>query len=495
MRFTKRAISMVMVTILSSSLLAACGSGDSSTSTQGTTTAKVEGQVEVSTDKEVKKPDNIHWMVHDGMTKENGTDLWVEEFEKLTEIDLNLEIVSNNEYSTILELAFASGQVPDLFDLSGDNISIYAKQGAIADLTDLVKNSSFYDEVDPGLWESITVDGRIYGVPKEVPSGAVTYIRKDWLDRLEMEVPTTYEEFITMLTRFKNEIPECTVPLTAPGLSNAMNLPEFYQGATSEFTKVNGVWIDGMGQDNMGEALQRLREAYSTGLIDMEVVTNTTSNCRDQWYSGSVGVFNYWGGNWGQTLTERLQINVPEAEVIAIDPIEGAVYEFSTPSILCINSNLSEEEIESLFKYFMEYIHDGGEGQVLFQSGVEGVHWEQSGNELVPLPSLSNPEETFRKAWVTPWLGISPLKVTDKELEIHEAVTDSLAVINKYGVNKMIYPISSTLTRIKSDLELIKQEVIAKVVMSEMTVEEGMEKYRSTAEMLDVEQVLAEMNQ
>ena len=29
-----------------------------------------------------------------------------------------------------------------------------------------------------------------------------------------MEAPKTYDEFITMLERFKNEIPECVVPMT-----------------------------------------------------------------------------------------------------------------------------------------------------------------------------------------------------------------------------------------------------------------------------------------
>ena len=57
------------------------------------------------------------------------------------------------------------------------------------------------------LWDALTVNGKIYGVPRETPSAIVTYVRKDWLDRLGMEVPTTYDQFIEMLTRFKNEIP------------------------------------------------------------------------------------------------------------------------------------------------------------------------------------------------------------------------------------------------------------------------------------------------
>lgn len=443
----------------------------------------------------VAKPDSIRWMVHSGLNEENGTAQWAEEYEKLTGIRMDLDIVSNNEYSTILELAFASGTVPDVFDLTGDNLAVYASQGAVADLTELVKNSEFYNRVDPALFDAITLNGKIYGVPWEIPSGGVTYVRKDWLDRLGMEIPTTYDEFIAMLEAFKNEIPECKVPFTAPGLKASMNLAEFYQGATPEFVKINGVWVDGMSQDNMAQGLANLRDAYSRGLLDTEVVTNTTSNCRDQWYSGSVGAFNYWGGQWGKTLTERLLVNVPDAEVVAIPPIEGAVYELRTPSIMCISSALSQDQVASVFKYFMEYMHDGAEGQVLFESGVEGLHWEQQGDKVNPLPSPSNKDELMQKAWITPWLAIAPLTVTDKKLDLDASVTDSLAVINTYGTQKSVYPVSPTLTKIKADLEMLKQEVVAKVIMGDMTVEEGVAKYKTESELLNVNKVVEEMNQ
>ncbi len=98
--------------------------------------------------------------------------------------------------------------------------------------------------------------------------------------------------------RSKDQISECTVPLTAPGLFSVQNLPEFYQDASADFVKVNGEWIDGFAQDNMKDAMTRFHEAYAEGLIDMEVITSTTSACHDQWYGGNVGVFNYWGDNW-----------------------------------------------------------------------------------------------------------------------------------------------------------------------------------------------------
>lgn len=503
MRLTKKVMATVLAATMLASVLTGCGGGKDAEANSGAAdTIPVTQELsnlptESDTPKEVTKPTSIQWMVHSGLNEENGTAQWATEFERLTGIKMDLNIISNNEYKQVLELSFASDTVPDVFDLKADNLAVYAKQNAIADLTDYVKNSAFYDKVDAELWDSVSLDGKIYGIPLELPSGVVTYVRKDWLDRLDMKAPTNYEEFTEMLHRFKEEIPECKVPLTAPGFKTeitAMNLPEFYQGATPEFVKVDGQWIDGMAQDNIVLALTNLQTAYADGLIDTELITNTTSNCRDQWYSGSVGAFNYWSGLWGHTLELRLKQNVPNAEVLAINPIEGAIYESAVPTLLCINAHLSDDEIASIFDYFFEYMHDGGEGQVLFQSGVEGLHWEQDGNNIKRLPTLSNPEEVIQKAWITPWLPIAPLEVTDKNLSLEPMMESSLAITNEFSKLKNVYPVSETLTKVQSDILAIKGEVVSKIIMGEMTVEDGLAKYNTEAEMVNVKKVLEEMN-
>ncbi len=33
------------------------------------------------------------------------------------------------------------------------------------------------ERVDPGLWDSISINGRFYGIPKEKPNGTVSYVR------------------------------------------------------------------------------------------------------------------------------------------------------------------------------------------------------------------------------------------------------------------------------------------------------------------------------
>lgn len=499
-RMVKKVLSAMLATSMVISMVG-CGSEgkpqEAAKEVASTTTesASTESTSNASSEvKEIEKPEVISWWTHDGLNEENGSEQWFAEFEKKTGIHLDQQFIPNNEYYDKLKLAFASNEVPEVFDLNGANLAIYASQGAVKDLTDLLKASDLYNQVDQSIWDAISIDGKIYGIPKEIPSASVTYVRGDWLDKLNMEVPTNYDEFMNMLRRFKEEIPECTIALTAPGVKSESNLPMFYQGAHYGFTKENGEWIDGFAQDNMAEAMQRMQDAYKEGLLDMEIITNTTSTCRDAWYEGKVGSFSYWSGKWGGTLQDRLVANNEGAVALAIEPIDNSEYYFATLSGLCISSKVSDEKAAQIFKYFIEYMHDGGEGQLLFQSGVEGVHWEQDGEFVKPLPNLADATAVTTSVWITPWLSLTPLQLTDKKSEIAEPVSKSLAITDAVAIPTPIIPVSNTLNKINSDLELEKADILAKVVMGEMTVEEGVKAYKEVAEELNVAQVLKELN-
>lgn len=500
---TKKLMAVALASVMAMTA-AGCGGNDSTANNSSTPASDTGSSTVASTPasdtasseapREIEKPDTISWWTHDGLNEENGSEQWFAEFEKLTGIHLDHQFIPNNEYYDKLKLAFASHEVPEVFDLNGANLALYASQGAIKDLTPMLQASDLWDKVDPAIWDAIAIDGKIYAIPKEVPSAACTYVRGDWLEQLGMDAPKTYDEFLEMIRRFKAEIPECEIGLTAPGVKSPQNLPEFYQGAQYGFYRENGEWKDGFAQPNMAEAMQRMQDAYKEGLLDMEIITNTTSTCRDAWYEGKVGVFNYWSGKWGGTLQDRLEANNEGAIALAIQPVDGAVYSFATLSGLCISADVSDEKAEQIFKYFIEYMHDGGEGQVLFQSGVEGVHWEQDGDKVKPLPNLADPSAVTTSIWITPWLSLTPMELTDKKVEQADAVVNSLAITDAVAVQTPITPVSETLNKITSDLELEKADILAKVVMGEMTVEQGVAAYAEVADELNVQKVLDELN-
>ena len=243
----------------------------------------------------------------------------------------------------------------------------------------------------------------------------------------------------------------------------------------------------------MATALKNMQYCYAEGLLDMEAITNTTATSRDGWNAGTTGAFCYWTGNWGEKLTVGVQKNVPEAEVICIPPIEGTEYLYSTPTVHVINGRLSEEEVAQVFKYFIGYMHDGAEGQVLFEFGVEGVHWEQDGNNVKMLPSLSDPTVSLNKCYVLPSSRLTPLAVDDKNMTYADSYLDSLKA-TETAKNREFQKPSETYSLISAELKTQRDSIIAEIVTGNISVEDGLANYKAVAESLNVAQVLAEMN-
>ncbi|OOM78788.1 putative sugar-binding periplasmic protein precursor [Clostridium puniceum] len=476
-------VALGVATVMSMSALAGCaGKSSGGSSAQNT--------------KEVKKPEKILWYINVGLSAQQKYEEWKIDFTKKTGIELDFTPMNNNDYKQNLELAFASKKAPDVFNLAGeDDLPRYASQGALADLTDLVKASGLITNENKAAWDSVTIDGKIYGVPFELNSGTITYVRKDWLDKLGLKVPTTYDEYINMLRAFKT-LPECKTPVTAAKLYEdqaVTYLKDFYQDATPEFTKVDGKWVDGMQQENMKGALKRMQDAYKEGLLDQEVVTNTTSACRDKWFSGGVGVFNYWAANWAPQLDDRLKANVPTAQMVAIPPIkESKNYLLRVPAVTCISKDC--KNVEGVFKYFVQYMHDGGEGQILFQNGVEGVHWKQDGDYITMLENPENPKEPLQKAFYAPYSAITPMKDSTKNIVVDSRVTSSNQLMAKYGIQSIARPVSKKLAKINGDLIKLKAKSIAQIVMGKSSVEDGFNAYINEAKNLGIDDVIKEMN-
>lgn len=494
-------ISIVALSFIACSSSKPSGSDNTSNEPAGNTTGNNGGDNETPSEKQVEKPSEIKFMV-DGtfLLPDNGQDLLVKAFEEKTGIKLIINQPAHNEYYEKVNLAFATGQIPDVVLLSGTHYLNYAMEGALYDITELYENSEVKNRiVDQAIIDAVRVNGRLYGLPRERGNGTVTYVRGDWLKKLGLDIPKNYEEFINMLRKFANEDPDRngvkdTIPLTAAGLVNSefpmdIYLREFYQNATPDFVKKDGKWVDGMTEPEMKEALQRMKDAYAEGLIDREIVTNKTSTCRDKFYSGKVGVFNYWAGQWNENLIKNITANVPEAEVTPIPAIEETYYIERAPIPLCITS--AAKNPEGIFKYFFEYMLDAGEGQTLFTHGIEGVTYEMKDGKMVKLPSIQNPEIPFNKMFISGELSITDYK---DPYEYSEPIVNSLKIFRDKVVQYSLFPSSETLNKLVPELNAIKSQVVAKIVMGEYkSIDEGLEDYKKMAKDY-VEAILADLN-
>src|SRR5690606_29652370 len=150
---------------------------------------------------------------------ENSPDInkdeYVLELEKLTNTDLDIRLLPHKEYSTKMDLMFASGDIPDVVQTSGgfgegsgQSLQQAVQAGVFLPLDDLIEEygPNLKKYIPEAAWEQQRfTDGKIYSIPEFLsnPSRRATWIRKDLLDKAGLEVPTTVEETLDVLREFK----------------------------------------------------------------------------------------------------------------------------------------------------------------------------------------------------------------------------------------------------------------------------------------------------
>jgi multiple sugar transport system substrate-binding protein len=116
--------------------------------------------------------------------------------------DIQVEYVQGdwNSVHDQLLTSFEGGDAPDIFQYESAAIGEFAKQGYLADLSSLV-SSDLKGEISDGIWKTVTIDGKVVGVPFLLES-QVVLANKKLLDAAGITVPAagqswTWDEFQT----------------------------------------------------------------------------------------------------------------------------------------------------------------------------------------------------------------------------------------------------------------------------------------------------------
>lgn len=275
-------------------------------------------------------PTNNHWTQ------------WIQEkFTGETGVEVEFVSVPRSEEVPRLNVLMASNSAPDIsYTYTASVVYNFYKNGGLADLTSSLAN--YGQDLTEYLGEEVLSYGQFEpGVQVAIPAKRIslaktmTYVRKDWLDKLGMELPTTKEEFHAMLTAFKEQ---------DPGNVGENLIPfEAYADATWCFSPILDSFIDysadpkelainnpaGIGLTLPGyeEGVKWINQLYNEGLIDTQFPMYKDNVQTDANVSaGFVGVYSH---NYDYPIrtspgiyTELLKV-VPDAELVPIDCFEN----------------------------------------------------------------------------------------------------------------------------------------------------------------------------
>lgn len=253
-------------------------------------------------------------------------------------IDIKLKWQSSvSDFSQKVNLAIASNDLPDVMVVGRQEFKKLLNSDLIEDLTpyydtyasDIVKKN--IDSTDGKAMEAVTIDGKMYAIPGVIMEDEgynLMWIRQDWLDKLDLEAPTTVEEVERVAKAFvDNQMGgENTIGLLGPTVNGAM-YNHFLSpigntcsmdGIFQAYQSWPGFWIEGEdGKAIYGsttpetkKALGKLQEMYKSGILDQELGVRKSSG--EAWKSGKAGImFSAW---WhGYSVLDAIA-NDPEAD-------------------------------------------------------------------------------------------------------------------------------------------------------------------------------------
>ena len=453
---------------------------------------------------DVEKPEKITIFI-DGtvVTQPNGQAEFEAKWEELTGIELEIIQPDHDAYYDVLQQQIASGDWPDVLILSSTYYAAYANEGVLWDMTEAwdnseTKNSGRMKNAD--VLDGLKINGRLYGFADAAGGGCVTYVKKAWLDAVNMEAPTTWEEYAAMCDAFVNNDPDGnglkdTYALTAAKYlgdeAPFINyLPEFYQDAYPGFYQnEDGVWVDGFTEPAMKGAMERLAEGYAKGWIDPTTLSNGTKDCRNKFYDNTTGVFTYWAGTWATNLKTNLEANNLDSELVALAPLEGAAGYFDrVPPVWAITTAC--ENPEGVFKYFIDTMLDGGDIQFLWTYGVEDVHYSYKAETVLGVEyaegqfhfreNLETPGTAYTKNHTDPVSANAYFAEGYYDPKNDIVKPENISSSDIFATNSRaawIVPSTDVMTMYNGDLTLVKRELISKVAMGELTYDEAMAKF------------------
>ncbi|WZL77388.1 extracellular solute-binding protein [Eubacteriales bacterium mix99] len=359
---------------------------------------------------EAKKKVKIDLVMGDNVVMPEEKDNFInQELDKALHVDLTMSILGGGtDYATALNTRISSGDVPDMFYVpSQQSFQQYADSGLLMSLT------PYLDKIQPvvdwaGGKESLTPNtykGELYRVPKKpgIDNYKIWSIRKDWLDAVKAQIPTTPEEALDVAKRFTFEDPDGngkkdTYGFAGPGINTFDAIVNSYGGSLKSdiIIKDNEVMASIL-QPDMKAALEMCKSFVDGGVVDPDLVADDNNSVRDKLIQGMSGMTFYtWAGLYKQIYMDQVLAVNPKAEWVCFNGLEGPHGHKNGTSDIdnvagrwVISKEIESDEVKRDRIFDLLNYTVSGEGLNLLCYGVEGRHFNIEDGKVVPTELMS----------------------------------------------------------------------------------------------------------
>jgi multiple sugar transport system substrate-binding protein len=220
------------------------------------------------------------WSI-DGVQSKGLADTYSKEYaDKHPDIKIEYRGLAFDDLVNETLKAFATGQAPDIISFDNPDFALFSSRGAMLDITDRVAKSEIINVKNyfKGPLETVTWDGKLYGVPKYTDTIGVFYNKDLFAKAGIKEPPKTWDEFAEdahKLTDPANHVYGATFSARAGEEGTFQFLP-LIQMSGGSYKKVNtpgavkalALWKKMIDQGDVSKDVLSLGQWDSTGTFN-----------------------------------------------------------------------------------------------------------------------------------------------------------------------------------------------------------------------------------
>ncbi|SEO66156.1 extracellular solute-binding protein [Paenibacillus sp. OV219] len=523
------------VALLTSGLLAGCGSNGDNTNNSGNANTAANSDTSNSSGNSSNNgsgnaaPEDLFkehldislaYMDIGTVIKDGQSDDMLKMLEEKFNITIKPVNESWGDYGDRTKLWAASGQLPDAFftdATSGDLFNQWVEQGIIKALPDdMSKYPSLKQYTDlPDVKGAAASDGKLYFIPRmlasrnELPNDRGILIRKDWMDELGLKDPTTYDELKVVLKTIgekKHVIPLTTSSIDWTSDSVFHNLAPAMQW----WQKIDGQWKPGWMTDAFADVVEHERDLYQSGILDKDFsVPNMDASAKfNQGKAAALvntvknmayDVPNWSKENPGVKYIDAVKILPPIPAADGNNYLYG-YYDYWSGTMF--NGSLSDEKQERILAMF-DWLASP-EGQKTVRYGLQGTDWEPNGDLVTnkhaeekdfdlakkyPSSSILNGMSIWSdgKRYVE---GYGPSEAEQTQKYLDEVEAQQLQTGQKAPVNWVVNAYAGSLNTGGGDV----QGLVTKLVMGKEDIKEAMKKFADEQMGLGLQDAIDKVN-
>ncbi|UUZ78775.1 hypothetical protein LJK88_26185 [Paenibacillus sp. P26] len=406
MNRTKRYAAIMLALVMPAALIAGCSESNKP--------APSAGQTGDGASKNAKKLDiSISFFNIGKAFPDRNSDPFLKMIESRFNVNIVDKVISYADYKEKYQLWAASGDLPDVF--SDDNINSegyysWIKQGIIRPPSDLSKYPNVQKVLNLNDTKPLNVDGKYYMIPRqtylEPDQWAIeraVVVRKDWLDKLGLKEPVTYDDYLNMYKSFAQKDPDGngkndTIGLTFRSTSSMLSPiagGSFPHVINSSWVKENGKYIPYYASGQMKTVVKQLRQMYAEGAIDPDFAIMKPNDGYEKFGQGKVGAISVQAtpnalsalkASWDKYVKDK-----KFEESVKILPVswaaeDGSRYRYNAVTFWSesyFSSKVTDEKMDRILQIYDYLLSE--EFKTFKRYGMEGKDYKIEGDKITIL--------------------------------------------------------------------------------------------------------------